>query len=190
MSTPVTEGPLSAELTELLATRNGFYACESALHVLPDGATSYGCNLQEWNDPAGWRREYGGMVDGLVCFAEDVFGGQFAVRGDEIVTFDPETGDIEAMANSVEEWAEQILADFKILTGHPVGRQWQLANRALAPDERLVPTVPFVLGGDYVIDNLIALDAATGMRLRSELAMQLIDLPDGTTVRVRYRAVD
>jgi hypothetical protein len=82
------DDPLPGRLNELLQSRNGFYAFESALHVLPrlerpDPATM---DFGRWNDGALWRGEYGGLADGLTFFAEDLFGGQFALRGDEVVT--------------------------------------------------------------------------------------------------------
>ena len=45
-----------------------------------------------------------------------------------------------------------------------------------------------MLGGEYDVSNVYALDAAVGMELRGELAVQLRDLPDGA--KVTYRVVD
>src|SRR6185312_2296640 len=75
-------GSLGAELAGLLARVNGFYAFESALHVLPSGGG--GQDLAGWNDGALWRDAYRGLADGLLCFAEDVFGGQFALVDDQV----------------------------------------------------------------------------------------------------------
>ena len=38
------------------------------------------------------------MADDLWCFAEDVFGVQFAISGEVVVQFDPETGDRTTVA--------------------------------------------------------------------------------------------
>ena len=89
------------------------------------------------------------MAEGLLFFAEDAFGGQFALRDEHVVTFDPETGEAQALASSIEDWADQLLADFEFLTGQPLAHDWQARNGALPPGERLVPKVPFVLGGEY-----------------------------------------
>jgi hypothetical protein len=57
------------------------------------------------------------MTAGLFFFAEDVFGGQFAVTDDRVVTFDPETGVIVEIASSLEGWANVLLADPEFYTG-------------------------------------------------------------------------
>jgi hypothetical protein len=89
------------------------------------------------------------------------------------------------MASSLEDWADQLLADYEVLTGYPLARDWQQEHGPLPAGQRLVPKIPFVLGGDFATSNLYPLDAAQGMRVRAELALQLRDLPDGTTVRYR-----
>ena len=57
---------------------------QSALHVLPAGEAFVGASLESWNAPDGWRASYGSMAAGLFFFAEDVFGGQFAIRGEQV----------------------------------------------------------------------------------------------------------
>jgi hypothetical protein len=52
---------------------------------------------------------------------------------------------------------------------------------------RLVPKVPFVLGGEIEPGNVYSLNAKEGMRVRGELAVQIRDLPDGA--RVHYRII-
>ena len=41
------------------------------------------------------------MANGALFFAEDVFGGQFCLRSDGVYTFDPETGDFDKLASSI-----------------------------------------------------------------------------------------
>jgi hypothetical protein len=53
---------------------------------------------------------------------------------------------------------------------------------------RLAPRIPFVLGGSFEVDNLHAINESIGMKLRSELAMQIRSLPDGA--QVSYEIVD
>jgi hypothetical protein len=50
----------------------------------------------------------------------------------------------------------------------------------------LVPKIPFVLGGEFGVDNVFALEATKGMRLRGELAVQIRDLPNGTKISYRF----
>lgn len=184
-----TATPETGALEPLWNARNGFYAFESALHVYPlvagDGME---LSIAEWNEPPLWRRAYGEMAVGHLFFAEDVFGGQFSLRAGEIFMFDPETGASHRVASDLEDWAEALLADYEFLTGYPVAHEWQARHGPLPPGHRLVPKLPFVLGGEYTIDNVYPVEAAEGMRLRGELGMQLLDLPDGS--RVTYRVVE
>jgi hypothetical protein len=182
------DGQRSQELGDLLAARNGFFAFESALHLFPAGAPVAGHDLVGWNAPSLWRSEYGDMADALLFFGEDIFGGQFALRGQEIVTFDPETGAVNPMAATLDEWAGLLLDDYETVTGFPLAHQWQADHGALQPGVRLLPKLPFVLGGKYTVDNLYELDAVKGMRVRADVARQLRDLPDGAAVS--YRVVE
>lgn len=179
-------GRTGSELSELLSVRNGFYAFESALYVRSagDGVQALG----GWNSRDGWRSRYGDLAEGLFFFAEDIFGGQFAIRGEDVVSFDPETADSAVVGSSLEDWAERLLTDFDLLTGHPVARDWQRIHGPLGMGQRLIPKVPFVMGGDYSVENLYVLNASTGMEVRAELATQIRDLPDGA--QVTYRVVD
>jgi CubicO group peptidase (beta-lactamase class C family) len=172
----------TAGLAELLELRNGFLAFESALHVLP--ATGSEMTLAAWNADDLWRDGYGELTKGLLFFAEDVFGVQFALRGETVVTFDPETGGIETIAKDLEGWASALLDSHEVLTGYPLAHKWQQTHGELPPGERLIPKMPFVLGGEFALDNLYALNAIKGMRLRAEIARQIKKLPDGTHVRL------
>jgi hypothetical protein len=176
---------LRGELAGLLAQRNGFVAFEASLRVFADGPVTDGCDLSTWNAPSLWRAHYDGLADGLTYFGEDIFGTQFALdeAAGQVVVFDPETGARDPLARSIEGWARAVLDDPAVLTGHPLAHEWQVKHGPLPLTHRLVPTVPFVLGGEFTISNLHPLEATTGMRLRGELAVQLRDLPDGTPIR-------
>ena len=181
-------GKLHEELIRLLARKNGFYAFEGALHVFSWGDSDSPDNipgLQTWNKDTLWRNWYQGITDGLVFFAEDIFGGQFALKGGDVISFDPESGEMEIIANSIEGWAAEILLNYHRLTGYPLAHSWQLLNGPLARGKRLLPKIPFILGGGYEVNNLFAVDAVTAMRYRGELWAQLRDLPDGTQVRLK-----
>ena len=179
-------GEQGDDLAELLRHRNGFVAFESALFVRGAGSGPY--DLAAWNAPRGWRAGYSGMADGIFFFAEDIFGGQFGLRGNEVVAFEPETGEFRVVSSSLEGWAQWILADFELTTGYPLGRAWQRRFGALLLGKRLIPRIPFVLGGDFTIENLYSVDSTVGMQVRAELAVQIRDLPDGA--QVRYRVID
>jgi hypothetical protein len=180
------------QLLQMLSEKNGFFAFEGALHVFPwtDSADKENyLGLQAWNEKTLWRDWYQGLTDGLFFFAEDAFGGQFAIRGNEIVSFDPESGDIDIIAPSFESWVSELLSNYAQLTGYPLAHSWQLINGPIPVGQRLLPKTPFILGGCYEENNLYAVDAVLGMRYRGELWEQLRDLPDGAQVRLRVLPV-
>ena len=172
-------------LSDFFLLCDGFYAFESALHVFPTRPTDGEWGLFEWNRPDLWRQAFPSIPVDCWFFAEDVFGGQFAITDREVGVFDPETGEFELLAEDLDGWAAALLADWRVLTGQPLGHQWQLANGPLRPGRRLLPKVPFVLGGAFAVDNLYDADAVRGMRYRGELSSQIRDLPDNSTIRLQ-----
>jgi len=102
-----------------------------------------------------------------------------------VSTLNPETGEIELFAGSVEEWAQQILDNFDQLTGYTLAHSWQRMHGRLPPRFRLMPKRPFVLGGEYAVANLVALDGVRVMKNLGNLARQIRNLPDGTKVEFR-----
>jgi hypothetical protein len=178
------DADVEQELMAMLAEVNGFYAFEAALHVFPVKSGEH-MDLVRWNSSNLWRDAYGPLAEDLIFFAEDAFGGQFALSENGVVSFDPETGDAEFIAATLEGWAGQLLADYEMLTGFPLAHEWQELFGALPLGARLLPKTPFVLGGEFAVNNLFAAGAVEGMRMRGDIALQLRDHPDGTTVVYR-----
>ena len=175
---------VSRAFFEMLCSGNGFVAFESALTVFPFGDADSEVELTAWNDRRGWMSGYSAIDSQDIFFGQDVFGNQFVLNAQGIRTFDPETGEFEALSASLKEWAGLILDDYDYMTGYPVAHAWQSKHGKLNLGEVLCPKIPFVLGGEYHIDNLFVTSATRSMRLRSDLAKQLANAPDGTSVRI------
>ncbi len=175
--------PLSSELLSMLHEKNGFYAFESALHVFP--ISSRDCmSLQEWNSDSLWRKGYQDLAAGLLFFAEDVFQDQFCLSTSGVVRFDAETGRTEPYAESIEGWARRVLSHYHVDTGWTLASKWQQEKGSLCPGYRLMPKIPFFLGGQYSLDNLWEGEAVEGMRFKASLAIQTRNIPDGQRVRL------
>jgi hypothetical protein len=169
----------------MLKLKNGFYAFESALHVFPLTADLVNeTNLAEWNSDSLWRNDYGDLTVGLLFFAEDVVQDQFCLSSSGVLRFNAETGGTTLMTDSLENWADIILRDFDRETGWTLAKSWQTEHGALPPRQRLMPKIPFFLGGAYSIENMCAGDAVDGMRFKADLATQTRSLPNGTQVRM------
>ena len=156
--------------------------------MLPAGKQPAVMSLEQWNSNDLWRYEYEDLAEGLFLFAEDAFGNQFCLREDGVCSFDAETGQCELIGRSVEDWARRVLFDYEFLTGFPLFHEWQVAHGRVAAGSRLLPVVPFVLGGEYSLVNLRTAGAVSGMRSRGNLARQIRDLPDGA--QVEFRVID
>ena len=177
------KGRIGEELAEILAERNGFYGFESALFLRGTGDAE--SQLAGWNREGLWRDHYGPLAQGLFFFGEDLFGTQFAVEGDAVVSFEPETGERTVIASSLEDWADQLFDDWNQMTGYSIAHAWQTLHGRLPSGKRLVPRVPFVMNGSYDLGNLALVDDAVAMRARGDLALQIHDLPDGTPAQFR-----
>lgn len=62
--------------------------------------------------------------------------------------------------------------------------KWQATNGRVLEGQRLAPAIPFILGGEFSVDNLRAQQSVTAMRYRGSIAVQIRDLPDGGTVKL------
>jgi len=179
-------GDLGRQLAGLLTRKNGFYAFRSALHVFPACQKEGVMDLEKWNDPGLWIDYYDNMALGTVFFAEGIYGDQFGIRGQEVVRFEAETGVAESMASSLEEWASLVLKDSNYQTGYPLAHKWQQIHGPLPRGQRLVATRPFVLGGDFDVANLFALDAVKAMRYHGDIALRIRDVPNGTKIIFKF----
>ena len=156
---------------------------ESALHFFPCAAVPAEMGIEEWNARDCWVSCYQGLADGCVFFAEDVFGGQFCLADEGVYSFDPETGERNFISQTLDQWAEAILDDYEVLTGFPLAHEWQALNGAIPSGKRLLPKLPFVVGGEFRLDNLYLGESVKGMRFRAEMACQIRDMPDGAEIK-------
>ena len=173
------------ELWSLLKAKNGFFAFESALLLLPSASAGGVPGLREWNDLSGWLRAYDRIDEPPLFFAQDAFAGQFGLIGGSVIRLDPETGATTSYGTALDAWADAILKNFDYETGWSAARDWQLKHGPLRAGDRLLPKQPFILGGAYSSENLTAVNARVAMPMLASLYRQIRDAPDGTTVTVK-----
>jgi hypothetical protein len=176
---------LTDELHSIFIKKNGFLAFESALLLFPTATVESIRSLAEWNSPAGWRRFYKAIPPEAIFFAEDVFACQFGIGKETVLKLNPESGNIDEHSACLEEWAGKILADYDAETGWSLAREWQQTNGPLPLGHRLLGKRPFVLGGDYSLDNLVAVDGWVAMEKLGYLFNQIKNVPDGNRVTVK-----
>lgn len=72
--------PKGSLLGTLLRKSDGMLLDRQWIRIL--GVTEQACGrtLQSWNDPSGWRKGWGESAEGMLCFADDPAGNQFAIN--------------------------------------------------------------------------------------------------------------
>lgn len=176
--------PLGPDVFAMLEQKNGFYAFESSLHVFPILSDS-GSGLEGWNAYNLWRNEYKDLANGLLFFGEDIFQDQFCLSPEGVLRFDAETAKTEYLADSLESWANLILSGYSEETGWKLAHEWQSVHGPIPRGKRLMPKIPFFLGGQYRLDNLWLGNPLEGMRFKADIAIQTCALPDGTKIRLK-----
>lgn len=172
------------QLVYIYQKKNGFYAFENALHFFSCSDSDDEISVEQWNDRSLWLNSYAPLNLKGFFFAEDIFGCQFCIKDSQIYSFDPEIGSFEYLAKDFEEWAGVILTNYRILTGYDIAHKWQMINGSLKKGCRLLPKLPFILGGEFLIENLYLSDSIKGMRSRAAIATQLIDIKDGEKIKI------
>ncbi len=129
--------------------------------------------------------EYQDIIDGLVSFGQDIFGNQFCfeISSRKIVFFDSETGERKNLALNFSNWIDVIYSDFDYFIGLNVLKKWSSIN-ALAFNERLYPKIPFIMGGEFAVDNLFAASFPNFIVDYANIAKQVFNLPDGTRIKL------
>lgn len=175
------------ELGSMLQVKNGYLAFESALHVFSTFDTPLIDGLFSWNSPSGWRGLYeNDITQNLLFFAQDVFASQFAIASKGIFRFYPESGELEHHSNTLEEWATKILHDYSYEVGWNIAHDWQEQNKfSLGAEYRLLPKKPFILGGEYNVENLVAIESHKAMEKLGGLFRQIKNVPNGESVKIR-----
>lgn len=134
------------ELEALLHLRDGFTAVEGALVVRPSVTVAAVRGIEDWNQLTLWRTPYTKVTE-LLFFAEDRFGRQFGLYKDEILAFDPITGQTEHVAFGLDRWAEFVLDQPDVLRDAEFAA-WVELNAPLSTEQRLQPRVPPGFGSD------------------------------------------
>ncbi len=169
------------ELEALLKARDGFLAFDDALMVFPVNAPTRRLDLARINN-GDWTAAYWHRCEGLFFFAADALGDLFALQGDKVVRFATESGLIEPMADSLEDWAAKLLADPAGEAGWPFAKTWVAANGPLEEGWRLTGRRPFVLDGAFDLDNLEHRALTDILAFRGPLATRIHEMPPGAVL--------
>lgn len=171
------------ELEQLLGQRDGFFAFDDALMVLPVNAPIRRLDLVRLNN-GDWTANYWHRCEGLLFFAADALGDLFALSEDKVVRFASETGVVEPMADNLAGWAARVQADPAGEAGWPFAKTWADTHGPLEEGWRLTGKKPFVLEGAFDLDNLEQRALPEILEYRGNLATRLHEAPPGAILKM------
>ncbi|MFJ7257039.1 hypothetical protein ACIQWV_31810 [Streptomyces sp. NPDC098085] len=111
-------------------------------------------------------------------------------RDGVVYLFNPETAALSEFSKDVESWQGDVIADWNYVTGYPVGHEWQVRNGPLPPGHRLVPKIPFSVGGEFSADNMVPVEAVAALKYWGGFALVISDLRDGDQFRFNPEAIE
>jgi|SRR5690606_24936641 len=168
-----------------LRARNGLYAFSRALHIFGADPARPFHDLGARNLPGAWRPAYGPVLEGIWFFAEDVFGNLFGLRKGEALFLDPETANLDKVGMGFRGWAEYLVSDLDYATGGGLAKSFADGQGPIPFEQRLSPKKPFLLGGEFSLDNLLPLPWEQNLGLKADLYRQTKDLPEGASIEIR-----
>ena len=171
--------PMYSEM--LLSNKTGFYF-NKGLHIYGLSESFDYDNLHCINSFL--QKEYEILFNNLYAFACDVFGNQFVFKEQKVYYFEIETSEVSLLADNFKMWLEKVVNDCDYYFSPELVHEWQTNNRSLFYEERLTPKIPFILGGEYTISNLYALDFFKAISFSASIAKQVVNLPEGTDFEI------
>lgn len=116
--------------------------------------------------------------------AVNVFGEPFFEVGGAVIKVSPETGDEEAVT-PIGDFDFATLDDY--WTASTLKLDWESQNGPIGDDYFLVPITPFVLGGEFVVANLMKIPLEEAIALYRQIRAQISGRPDGAKVSIEVQ---
>lgn len=108
----------------------------------------------------------------------NVFGEPFFRSGDVTYKISPETGDNEVVESLDDDYC----------TGESLKIEWENSRTGIDPDHFLLPVVPFVLGGEFDVSNLMEMEISKAVAHYKNIRQQIRNFPDGAEVNLDVKS--
>jgi len=176
---------LPSAYLDTLREINGFVALDGGFHLR--GV----CDVPTWHSlVAAWRgddalhRLFPALLDSDIPFAQDCMGDQFVLRDSVVHRLAAESGTVESMALSWQQFFASLLADpVEFLQLHPL-IQFQREGGRLQPGQLLSAYPPFVTAEAASGVALSAISADERLRFLSDFSRQFASIPEGQQFRI------
>ncbi|NBH74968.1 hypothetical protein [Rodentibacter pneumotropicus] len=169
-------------LEKFYIEKNGFLAFEGSFRVLPI-SESFSRGFYSWNE---FLAKELNLKD-MLFFADNILGEGFCIYKDLFYKYDFESGDLELMGSNLEDFSSTLLSDYNYYTAYSIAKEWQEKNSEILFDEVLLPKLPFVLGGDYSINNLYLCNVRRMIILKSKILDSIKKHNDGDKIKFIYK---
>jgi len=165
-------------LRELLNWANGFVLHGGALHVRGASLAPEWHSLRTaWLGDEAFHKGYASMRPDDVPFAQDIFGDQFLLRDEVVMRLFAESGEIEMMAEDIDEFFAAINIDLEGYLNVQPGQ--------LEPGQLLLAYPPFCFEEASADIEFSPLPASEVIKFHAQLAAQLKDVPEGAKIEFK-----
>ena len=167
---------LPPDLTRILKDINGFILHNGALHIR-------GASIKpEWHSlrtalrgPTAFHSLYEQVEATDAPFAQDQLGDQYLLRNDSVYRLSGETGEIEPLVDSLNDFFRAVAEDIETFLNIGLGHSMQ-------PGQLLLAIPPFVVRTSDARASLKPVSAGEVILFHSDLARQIRDIPDGGSI--------
>lgn len=168
---------LPSELTTLLSEVDGFILHRGAVHFRGACLKPGWHSLRDaWQGPNAFHVLYDEVRPSDIPFAQDQLGDQFLLRDGVVLRLSAETGDVERLAASLEDFLGKVNSDIEGFLN--VGLQ-----HVMEPGQLLHAYPPFCFQEAARGVSLKPVPAMEVILFHADLAKQIRDVPDGGKVK-------
>ena len=159
---------------------------DGALYVRNNFSTSVFHSIGDWNEYSLWKKFFPeDKLKEVYFFADNILSYQYGIYDEKVVMLNPEDSSLEIVASSLDEWFSVIKSDKVTYLYSDILEEWESRNGKILLGEKLIPSIPFIIGGDYELDIFIKCTELEAMRYYSQYAKTLYKLPDGNVVKLK-----
>lgn len=170
---------LPPELVRVLSDTNGFILHEGALHVRGASLMPEWHSLRAaWRGPSAFHILYESVLATDIPFAQDRVGDQFLVRDAAVLRLSAETGEIEPLVDSLEDFFSRLIENIEGFLNVGLGHTMQ-------PGQLLLAYPPFVFRESSADASLKPVRAGEVILFHADLARQIRDVTYGGEVEFK-----
>src|SRR5688500_8926701 len=105
---------LPPSLVRILSDANGLILHEGALHMRGASLAPEWHSLRAaWRGPSAFHTLYESVLPTDIPFAQDQLGDQFLLRDGRVLRLSAETGEVDALADSLEDFLSRVTRDIE-----------------------------------------------------------------------------